>query len=101
MIAADDRGFTLGDGLFETLLAVDGRPRDWGEHMVRLAAGCGVLGLPEPVTDDVLAAVQSSLAQSELTQGRAAIRVNWSAGRGGRGLDRPTDTAPVLIVTAS
>ena len=48
MIPADDRGFTLGDGLFETILFVDGAPRLWGEHFDRLARGCAVLGLPKP-----------------------------------------------------
>ena len=35
-LPADDRGFALGDGLFETVLALDGRLIRWGEHMARL-----------------------------------------------------------------
>ena len=38
MIPLDDRGLLLGDGLFETLLAVDGRLVCWREHLDRLAA---------------------------------------------------------------
>ena len=47
-VAYHDRGLLLGDGLFETLLAVDGRPADWDAHMARLALGCAALGLPAP-----------------------------------------------------
>ena len=38
-LPADDRGFALGDGLFETVLALDGRLIRWGEHMARLRRG--------------------------------------------------------------
>jgi branched-chain amino acid aminotransferase/4-amino-4-deoxychorismate lyase len=38
VLPADDRGLTLGDGLFETLLAVDGRLSHAGLHFRRLAA---------------------------------------------------------------
>ncbi len=48
MIAPTDRGFTLGDGLFETLAARDGRLRDEDRHLDRMIAGCAVLGLPAP-----------------------------------------------------
>ena len=36
VLPADDRGLTLGDGLFETLLAVDGRLAQAGLHFRRL-----------------------------------------------------------------
>ncbi|MDB5423386.1 MAG: 2-keto-4-methylthiobutyrate aminotransferase, partial [Phenylobacterium sp.] len=43
MIGPDDRGFTLGDGLFETVLAEAGALRHLGQHLARLAAGCAIL----------------------------------------------------------
>lgn len=36
-IAIDDRGVTVGDGVFETLGAVDGSPRHLRRHLARLA----------------------------------------------------------------
>jgi branched-chain amino acid aminotransferase/4-amino-4-deoxychorismate lyase len=94
MIDPADRGFTLGDGLFETVLAVDGGLRHFEDHAVRMIAGCAQLGLPAPGLDQLAAAVPP------LTFGRQAVRLSWSAGLGGRGLDRPADIRPRLTVTA-
>jgi branched-subunit amino acid aminotransferase/4-amino-4-deoxychorismate lyase len=46
MIPLDDRGLLLGDGLFETMLAVDGAIPAIEAHLDRMAAGCVTLGLP-------------------------------------------------------
>lgn len=35
-VAADDRGLQYGDGLFETMAAVDGRIRHLDRHLARL-----------------------------------------------------------------
>ena len=45
-IPIDDRGLTLGDGLFETVLAENGALVLWGEHVARLVRGCEAIGLP-------------------------------------------------------
>ncbi|MCI3181243.1 4-amino-4-deoxychorismate lyase [Caulobacter sp. CCUG 60055] len=100
-LPADDRGFALGDGLFETVLALDGRLIRWGEHMARLRRGCAALDLPAPDLAVVLAAAAEALAQAGLTRGRAAVRVSVTAGSGGRGLDRPMEPAPRVVATAS
>ena len=47
-VAVDDRGFQYGDGLFETIAVRHGKPRLWGFHLERLAAGCERLGLEVP-----------------------------------------------------
>lgn len=99
MIPPDDRGFTLGDGLFETVLAEGGVLRDWDAHMARLAQGVAILGLPRPAADVVR--VEAERALGACGAARAAVRVSWSAGSGGRGLDRPADIAPRLVVTAA
>jgi branched-chain amino acid aminotransferase len=41
-----DRGFLLGDGVFETLRTVGRRPFRWDLHAERLSAGLATLGLP-------------------------------------------------------
>ncbi|MGD8589734.1 MAG: aminodeoxychorismate lyase, partial [Chromatiales bacterium] len=45
-IAAADRGLQYGDGLFETIVVVQGKPLLWDRHMARLEAGERRLGLP-------------------------------------------------------
>ena len=99
MIDPADRGFTLGDGLFETLAAQDGRLRDADLHLERLAAGCAALGLPVP---DQAAAERTMLAALPPDcAGPWAVRLTLTAGSGGRGLDRPDDPEPVMVATAA
>ena len=100
-IPSDDRGFLLGDGLFETVLAARGRPLFLDEHLARLARGCVVLGLPAPDNDAVRRAVDQALARAGLVDARAAVRLTWTAGSGGRGLDRPATLQPRLVATAA
>jgi 4-amino-4-deoxychorismate lyase len=47
-IKVDDLGLTRGDGVFETILVVDGRPRELGPHLDRLARSAAMLDLPAP-----------------------------------------------------
>ena len=101
MIPADDRGLTLGDGLFETVLALGGRLVDWSAHLQRMAAGCEVLGLPAPDVDGAETLAQAALASAGLDAARAAVRLTLTAGSGGRGLDRPQRPAPRMFATAA
>ncbi|MET8994696.1 aminodeoxychorismate lyase [Amycolatopsis sp. NPDC004169] len=47
-IKVDDLGLMRGDGVFETILVVDGKPRELGPHLERLARSAAMLDLPEP-----------------------------------------------------
>lgn len=99
MIAAGDRGFTLGDGLFETLLAEGGVLRHVDAHLARMRAGAAVLGLPAPDEDEARRLMAEALAGE--TAPRAAVRLTYTAGGGGRGLDRPEPLQPLLVATAA
>jgi branched-chain amino acid aminotransferase/4-amino-4-deoxychorismate lyase len=101
MIPADDRGFTLGVGLFETLLVIDGVPRFWREHLDRLERGCAALGLPPPSEQDCALAADKALSSANLEQGRAALRLTWTGGSGARGLPGPANPQPRLVATAA
>ncbi|MDQ3788031.1 MAG: aminodeoxychorismate lyase [Actinomycetota bacterium] len=48
VLRVDDLGVTRGDGVFETILVVDGKPRELGPHLDRLARSAAMLQLPEP-----------------------------------------------------
>lgn len=48
LIRVDDLGITRGDGVFETILVVDGKPRELGPHLDRLARSAAMLALPVP-----------------------------------------------------
>jgi branched-subunit amino acid aminotransferase/4-amino-4-deoxychorismate lyase len=96
----DDRGLLLGDGLFETLLW-SGALVDFAAHAKRLRRGCEALGLPAPAASDLEAAATSAIAVAGLTDQRAAVRLTWTAGGGGRGLDRPEPVQPRLFASAA
>ncbi|OYX29862.1 MAG: 4-amino-4-deoxychorismate lyase [Caulobacterales bacterium 32-69-10] len=101
MISADDRGFTLGDGLFETVLCDTGQLKLWDEHMVRMNRACEALGLPLPDLGSRRKAALGAIRAGVLGGERAAVRLSWSAGPGGRGLERPDVLAPQLSATAA
>ncbi len=98
-VAADDRGLLLGDGLFETILAEDGRMDRFDAHLRRMVRGCTLLGLPPPDAGAAEASAREALLGAGLGAGRAAVRLSWTAGSG-RGLDRPQGPPPRLLVAA-
>ncbi len=100
-VSIDDRGLLLGDGLFETVLFNQGRPSLWAAHMARLRRGCAVLGLPEPDTAVLAEEAARAVRAAGLDGSRAAVRLTWTAGSGGRGLDRPPVVDPRPIVSAA
>jgi branched-chain amino acid aminotransferase/4-amino-4-deoxychorismate lyase len=96
-----DRGLLLGDGLFETVLAERGQLVLFEAHADRLTRGCALLGLPAPGPDALSAAALAALADAGLTGERAAVRLTWTCGDGGRGLDRPERPTPRLLAAAA
>ena len=84
----DDRGLLLADGVFETVLVAGGRPWLLAEHLGRWRQGAALLGLPEPPGEEALEPlIGEAIRRSGLRWG--ALRLNWSRGSGGRGIDLP------------
>ena len=96
-IAADDRGFCYGDGLFETILFVAGRAPLWPRHMARLAEGCARLSLPAP--DAAVLAREAAQACAGLA--RAVVRITLTRGAAPRGYAFPRTMRVTRIVAAS
>lgn len=93
-IAALDRGFTLGDGLFETVAVRAGQARLWPQHCERLAEGCRRLGLPQP---DV-AMLHDELEQCRGDELDGTVRITWTRGPGPRGYAPPEQPEPTRVV---
>jgi len=90
-----DRGLLLADGLFETVLMEGGQPRLLAEHLERWRVSAAALGMaPPPDADRVRPLLAEAVARSGLS-GAAALRLNWSRGSGGRGIDLPGPGEPV------
>jgi branched-chain amino acid aminotransferase len=64
-----DRGFQLGDGIFETARARRGVVIELDEHLERLREGCQALGLNLPISDDQLVDGIAELLASERLDG--------------------------------
>jgi branched-chain amino acid aminotransferase len=95
-----DRGFTLADGLFETLRAYGGKPFRLEDHLLRLSSSAEALGIPLLFDVPVIAeAVMDVLAANQLAD--AAIRITVTRGTGPRGLAPPEDVKPTLMVAAT
>lgn len=96
---ARDRGFTLGDGLFETIRVLDAAPLVLDLHLARLRAGAGALAFPLPWGEDELrAAVAAALAAAPAA---GAIRLSVSRGVPAvRGLLPDPRARPTLVVHA-
>jgi len=99
-IAANDRGFTLGDGIFETIKARNGQPLRWERHLARLEAGAATLGIAVGWSGDSLrAAIKSVLDANDLDM--AVLRLTLSRGPGERGLLPPERAKPTLLIAAT
>ncbi|MGW2545394.1 aminotransferase class IV, partial [Kitasatospora sp. NPDC001574] len=73
-----DHGLTTGDGVFETLKAVDGRAFALTRHLDRLTRSARGLGLPDPDHDRVREACAQVLDANPVPLGR--LRVTYTGG---------------------
>jgi branched-chain amino acid aminotransferase len=102
-LSAFDRGFQLGDGVFETLRARAGRPTELDEHVARLGRSADGLAIPLPgdIGERLAGAIDELLAAEGLAgpEGDASIRITASRGVFfGRGLLPPDEHPAATIV---
>jgi branched-chain amino acid aminotransferase len=104
-LSAFDRGFQLGDGVFETLRARAGRPAELAEHLARLRRSADGLDIPLAADSDeaIAGGIATLLAAEDLDgeDGDASIRITVSrgtiVGRGLLPLERPE---PTIVIQA-
>jgi len=68
LLRPDDLGVLRGEGVFETILVVNGEPRDLDDHLVRLAVSAEMTGLVVP-------------APERWRRGVRAVIEAWTGGR--------------------
>jgi branched-chain amino acid aminotransferase len=104
-LSAFDRGFQLGDGVFETLRARAGHATELAEHLARLrgsAAGLDI-ELLASLEADVAAGIAALLAAERLDgpEGDASIRITLSRGTvAARGLLPASEGGPTIVIQA-
>jgi branched-chain amino acid aminotransferase len=106
VLTAFDRGFQLGDGVFETLRAGGGRPTELSEHVARMrrsATGLSI-ALPDDLETLLARAIDELLGVEGLAgpDGDASVRITVSRGPFfGRGLLPPDEhPTPTIVVQA-
>jgi 4-amino-4-deoxychorismate lyase len=96
-VSADDRGLQYGDGLFETMAAVDGRVRHFGLHLERLMDSCQRLKLPQPDA----ATIEEECSRVLEDLGAGIVKLIITRGSGPRGYRPPAEPTVTRIVTSS
>lgn len=104
-LSAFDRGFQLGDGVFETLRARAGRPTELAEHLARLRRSADGLDIAlDDMPDEALAGgIAALLAADGLDgpDGDASVRITVSRGSIiGRGLLPLERADPTVVIQA-
>ncbi|MFE9254919.1 aminotransferase class IV [Streptomyces sp. NPDC006879] len=94
-VSVFDHGLTVGDGVFETIKAVGGRPFALTRHLERLARSAAGLGLPAPDLDEVRRGCQAVLAAQPMPLGR--LRLTYTGGISPLGSERG-EHGPTLVV---
>jgi branched-chain amino acid aminotransferase len=90
-----DHGLLVGDGVFETLVARQGRPFAAREHWQRLVNSCEIMGLTPLPLEDYLAAIEAVLKANQLSDAR--LRVTLTSGDGPLGSDRGNGPKTVFV----
>ncbi|WP_305907222.1 aminodeoxychorismate lyase [Methylomarinum sp. Ch1-1] len=92
-VDVSDRGFQYGDGLFETIEILNGKPLFLSSHLDRLLAGCERLLIPPP--DRKILTQEARRMSSEVDH--AVLKLMVTRGSGGRGYRQPAAIHPTRL----
>lgn len=85
-ISIKDRGFLIGDGVFETILADRGRAAFLTGHTDRLRAGLKRLHINAHLPDELSKIIKILAEKNGFSNTQCVVRITVSRGAGGRGL---------------
>ncbi len=93
-----DRGFTYGDGVFETCKMKDAEIPLWSLHKERLQKSCEKLLIPvaNDLIEEQLFNLVSSLAGTSTSD--AVVKITVTRGQGGRGYRTPDHVSPTIVI---
>jgi branched-chain amino acid aminotransferase len=98
VIPVNDRGFMYGDGLFETVRVVNGRPFRLAQHLERMTRGADFLKIKPPFAPKELQAFAEQLIeQNQMSE--AILRVTLTRGPGERGYTPKVEGTPTVVMT--
>ena len=98
VVPVGDRGFLLGDGLFETMRVAGGKPFRLAQHLERLTRGADFLKIQLPFTAKEIQQFAAQLiAKNNLPE--SVLRLTLTRGAGARGYSIKNAGAPTLAMT--
>lgn len=95
-ISVLDRGFLYGDGVFEVLRTYGGRPCALEDHLARMSAAAGALGITMAPTARWISEVHALLGGC--TWGESVVRLILTRGVGAPGLKPSASSSPTRVV---
>jgi branched-chain amino acid aminotransferase len=93
-----DRGLLLGEGVFETMRAYNGKVFALGRHYRRMKEGAKTLGIRVPPLRSIEDAIDVLLQANRLEDAR--VRLTVTSGPGGPGILPSGPVEPTLIILA-
>jgi branched-subunit amino acid aminotransferase/4-amino-4-deoxychorismate lyase len=100
VVSINDRGFLLGDGLFETMRVVNSRPFRMAQHLERMTRGLDFLKVTIPYTPKELQKFAVELIERN-QQPDSILRVTVTRGSGPRGYSPQNAGTPTVAMTLS
>ena len=98
VVPVNDRGFLLGDGLFETMRVARGKPFRLAQHLERLFLGADFLKIKLPFTPKELETFAGQLIERNQMP-EAILRLTLTRGPGGRGYAPDPASKPTVVMT--
>jgi len=98
VVPVNDRGFMYGDGLFETMRVVNGKPFRFAQHLERMTRGADFLKIKPPFTPKELDKFAAQLVgQNKMPD--AILRVMLTRGPDERGYKFNGHGKPTVVMT--
>src|SRR5271170_3741865 len=98
VVPVNDRGFLLGDGLFETIRVAGGKPFRFAQHLERMTRGAEFLKIKPPFAPKELEKFAAQLIEQNKMPD-AILRVTLTRGPGVRGYTPGAESKPTVVMT--
>jgi branched-chain amino acid aminotransferase len=98
VVPVSDRGFLLGDGLFETMRVVGGKPFRFEQHLERMARGANFLKIKLPFTPAKIKKFAEHLVEKNKLSD-AVLRMTLTRGAGERGYAPKHQGKATMVMT--
>jgi D-alanine transaminase len=99
-VSIEDRGYQLGDGIYEVWAVLGGKLADAEGHFARLERSLGELRIPMPMSRPALTmALRETVRRNRVRHGIVYLQVTRGVARRDHAFPNPT-VAPTVVITA-